>query len=76
MQSLVLGAPRHQHTGKVIIFTQSPKQWTPQAEVTGTQVGVEGARADHEGGQGGPGAEKEKAKALESWGRVRVQGDR
>ncbi|XP_045140728.1 integrin alpha-X [Echinops telfairi] len=38
-QSLVLGAPRHQHTGKVVIFTQGPKRWLPQAEVTGTQIG-------------------------------------
>ncbi|XP_075384586.1 integrin alpha-X-like [Tenrec ecaudatus] len=39
MQSLVLGAPRHQHTGKVVIFTQVMKRWLPQAEVTGTQIG-------------------------------------
>ncbi|XP_075384250.1 integrin alpha-D-like [Tenrec ecaudatus] len=38
-QSLVLGAPRHQHTGKVVIFTQVMKRWLPQAEVTGTQIG-------------------------------------
>ncbi|XP_016073128.1 PREDICTED: integrin alpha-X-like [Miniopterus natalensis] len=39
VQSLVLGAPRHQHTGKVVIFTQASGQWKPKAEVTGTQVG-------------------------------------
>ncbi|XP_008591417.1 PREDICTED: integrin alpha-X [Galeopterus variegatus] len=38
-QSLVLGAPRHQHTGKVVIFTQVSRQWRPKAEVTGTQIG-------------------------------------
>ncbi|XP_008591420.1 PREDICTED: integrin alpha-D [Galeopterus variegatus] len=37
--SLVLGAPRHQHTGKVVIFTQVSRQWRPKAEVTGTQIG-------------------------------------
>ncbi|XP_044792216.2 integrin alpha-X isoform X2 [Bubalus bubalis] len=36
-QSLILGAPRHQHTGKVVLFTQVSMQWRPQAEVTGTQ---------------------------------------
>ncbi|KAK2506729.1 hypothetical protein MC885_017788 [Smutsia gigantea] len=39
VQSLVLGAPRHQHTGKVVIFTQASGQWRPKAEVTGTQIG-------------------------------------
>ncbi|XP_032957895.1 integrin alpha-D [Rhinolophus ferrumequinum] len=39
VQSLVLGAPRHQHTGKVVIFTQASRQWKPKAEVTGTQIG-------------------------------------
>uniref|UniRef100_A0A8C6B6W9 Integrin subunit alpha D n=1 Tax=Monodon monoceros TaxID=40151 RepID=A0A8C6B6W9_MONMO len=39
LHSLVLGAPRHQHTGKVFIFTQVSGQWTPKAEVTGTQIG-------------------------------------
>uniref|UniRef100_F1N6B8 Integrin subunit alpha D n=1 Tax=Bos taurus TaxID=9913 RepID=F1N6B8_BOVIN len=38
-QSLILGAPRHQHTGKVVLFTQVSRQWRPQAEVTGTQIG-------------------------------------
>ncbi|XP_054438590.1 integrin alpha-D [Pteronotus mesoamericanus] len=38
-QSLVLGAPRHQHTGKVVIFTQVSRQWRPKAAVTGTQIG-------------------------------------
>ncbi|XP_006872049.1 PREDICTED: integrin alpha-D [Chrysochloris asiatica] len=39
VQALILGAPRYQHTGKVVIFTQTLKQWVPQAEVTGTQIG-------------------------------------
>ncbi|XP_053410994.1 integrin alpha-X isoform X2 [Nycticebus coucang] len=39
VQSLVLGAPRHQHTGKVVIFTQAARQWWPKAEVAGTQIG-------------------------------------
>ncbi|XP_036889541.1 integrin alpha-X isoform X1 [Sturnira hondurensis] len=39
VQSLVLGAPRHQHTGKVDIFTQVSGKWKPKAEVTGTQIG-------------------------------------
>ncbi|KAM7329411.1 hypothetical protein ACRRTK_011024 [Alexandromys fortis] len=36
--SLVLGAPRHQHTGKVVIFTQESRQWRPKSEVSGTQM--------------------------------------
>ncbi|XP_057551170.1 integrin alpha-D [Hippopotamus amphibius kiboko] len=39
VQSLVLGAPRHEHTGKAVIFTQVSRQWRPRAEVTGTQIG-------------------------------------
>lgn len=39
VQSLVLGAPRHQHTGKAVIFTQMSRQWKPKAAVAGTQVG-------------------------------------
>ncbi|KAB1263492.1 Integrin alpha-D [Camelus dromedarius] len=39
VQNLVLGAPRHQHTGKVVLFTQVSRQWKPKAEVTGTQIG-------------------------------------
>uniref|UniRef100_A0A8C0I2X1 Integrin subunit alpha X n=1 Tax=Balaenoptera musculus TaxID=9771 RepID=A0A8C0I2X1_BALMU len=39
VHSLVLGAPRHQHTGKVVIFTRVSGQWRPKAEVTGTQIG-------------------------------------
>ncbi|XP_066131833.1 integrin alpha-D isoform X3 [Saccopteryx bilineata] len=39
VQSLVLGAPRHQHTGKVVIFTQKSGQWKMKAEVRGTQIG-------------------------------------
>uniref|UniRef100_A0A452QUQ7 Integrin subunit alpha D n=1 Tax=Ursus americanus TaxID=9643 RepID=A0A452QUQ7_URSAM len=36
---LILGAPRHQHTGKAVIFTQTSEQWRPKAEVAGTQIG-------------------------------------
>ncbi|XP_006896658.1 PREDICTED: integrin alpha-X [Elephantulus edwardii] len=39
VQSLVLGAPRHKHTGKVVIFTPTWKDWMLRAEVTGTQIG-------------------------------------
>nr|XP_048311037.1 integrin alpha-D [Myodes glareolus] len=39
VHSLVLGAPRHQHTGKVVIFTQESGQWRPKSEVSGTQIG-------------------------------------
>ncbi|XP_045705083.1 LOW QUALITY PROTEIN: integrin alpha-D-like [Phyllostomus hastatus] len=39
VQSLVLGAPRHQHTGKAVIFTRMSGKWRPMAEVTGTQIG-------------------------------------
>uniref|UniRef100_A0A9W3H4I5 Integrin alpha-X-like n=1 Tax=Camelus bactrianus TaxID=9837 RepID=A0A9W3H4I5_CAMBA len=39
VQNLVLGAPRHQHTGKVVLFTQVSRQWRLKAEVTGTQIG-------------------------------------
>ncbi|ERE78869.1 integrin alpha-X [Cricetulus griseus] len=35
--SLVLGAPRHQHMGKVVIFTQKSQKWRPKSEVSGTQ---------------------------------------
>ncbi|XP_035297183.1 integrin alpha-X isoform X1 [Cricetulus griseus] len=37
--SLVLGAPRHQHMGKVVIFTQKSQKWRPKSEVSGTQIG-------------------------------------
>uniref|UniRef100_A0A8C8U2X9 Integrin, alpha D n=1 Tax=Peromyscus maniculatus bairdii TaxID=230844 RepID=A0A8C8U2X9_PERMB len=39
VHSLVLGAPRHQHTGKVVIFTQESRRWRPKSEVSGTQIG-------------------------------------
>uniref|UniRef100_A0A8C9KZG9 VWFA domain-containing protein n=1 Tax=Panthera tigris altaica TaxID=74533 RepID=A0A8C9KZG9_PANTA len=39
VKSLILGAPRHQHTGKVVLFTQESGQWKPKAEVAGTQIG-------------------------------------
>ncbi|XP_048189029.1 integrin alpha-X-like [Perognathus longimembris pacificus] len=38
-RSLVMGAPRYQHTGKVVMFTQESGQWQPNAEITGTQIG-------------------------------------
>ncbi|KAM9146690.1 integrin alpha-D-like [Pangshura tecta] len=39
--SYVVGAPRYQHTGKVILFSQDTKsgQWTPRWQLTGEQVG-------------------------------------
>uniref|UniRef100_G1S2R4 Integrin subunit alpha D n=1 Tax=Nomascus leucogenys TaxID=61853 RepID=G1S2R4_NOMLE len=39
VQNLVLGAPRYQHTGKAVIFTQVSRQWRMKAKVTGTQIG-------------------------------------
>uniref|UniRef100_A0A5F9CPV0 Integrin subunit alpha D n=1 Tax=Oryctolagus cuniculus TaxID=9986 RepID=A0A5F9CPV0_RABIT len=39
VQSLVLGAPRYEHTGKVVLFTQTSTHWEMRAEVTGTQIG-------------------------------------
>ncbi|XP_037360432.1 integrin alpha-X [Talpa occidentalis] len=39
VQSLLLGAPRHQHTGKVVLFTQASGRWRPEANVAGTQIG-------------------------------------
>lgn len=58
--SLILGAPRHQHTGKVVIFAQESGHWRPKSEVRGTQVGVEEARvgcATGQCGQGGGGGD-------------------
>ncbi|KAK7812104.1 hypothetical protein U0070_004565 [Myodes glareolus] len=45
VHNLVLGAPRHQHTGKVVIFTQESGQWRPKSEVSGTQVGRRGSQS-------------------------------
>ncbi|XP_038619311.1 integrin alpha-D-like [Tachyglossus aculeatus] len=39
IQSLVLGAPRYQHTGKVVIFRKIAGRWNQWAEVTGSQIG-------------------------------------
>uniref|UniRef100_A0A5F8H7I2 VWFA domain-containing protein n=1 Tax=Monodelphis domestica TaxID=13616 RepID=A0A5F8H7I2_MONDO len=39
VQKLVLGAPRYQHIGKVIIFTQISSGWKQTAEIKGIQVG-------------------------------------
>uniref|UniRef100_A0A5F8HIL1 Integrin subunit alpha D n=1 Tax=Monodelphis domestica TaxID=13616 RepID=A0A5F8HIL1_MONDO len=39
VQRLVLGAPRYQHTGKVIVFTDVDGTWKQEAEVKGTQIG-------------------------------------
>uniref|UniRef100_A0A8C0GDI1 VWFA domain-containing protein n=1 Tax=Chelonoidis abingdonii TaxID=106734 RepID=A0A8C0GDI1_CHEAB len=38
--SYVVGAPRYQHTGKVILFSQDTKggKWTPRSEQSGEQV--------------------------------------
>ncbi|XP_039766644.1 integrin alpha-M isoform X2 [Ornithorhynchus anatinus] len=37
--SLVLGAPRYQHTGKVVMFRKTTGIWYQWAEVTGAQIG-------------------------------------
>ncbi|KAM9146696.1 integrin alpha-D-like isoform 1-T1 [Pangshura tecta] len=39
--SYVVGAPRYQHTGKVILFSRDTKgrEWTPRSEVLGEQIG-------------------------------------
>uniref|UniRef100_A0A8C4VRS6 VWFA domain-containing protein n=1 Tax=Gopherus evgoodei TaxID=1825980 RepID=A0A8C4VRS6_9SAUR len=39
--SYVVGAPRYQHTGKVILFSQDTKgrEWTPRSELSGEQIG-------------------------------------
>lgn len=76
VQSLVLGAPRHQHTGKVVIFTQKSRQWQPKAEVTGTQVGCGGARVEPEGGGVSRGGEGADEGVRGSWGEVLLPGER
>ncbi|XP_020860196.1 integrin alpha-M-like isoform X2 [Phascolarctos cinereus] len=38
-QSLVMGAPRYQHTGMVAMFKKSFNTWEKTAEVTGKQIG-------------------------------------
>ncbi|XP_039390009.1 integrin alpha-X-like [Mauremys reevesii] len=39
--SYVVGAPRYQHTGKVVLFSRGTKggEWTPRSEVLGKQIG-------------------------------------
>ncbi|TFJ98873.1 zinc finger protein 239-like protein [Platysternon megacephalum] len=39
--SYVVGAPRYQHTGKVVLFSRDTKggEWTPRSEVLGEQIG-------------------------------------
>ncbi|XP_043835204.1 integrin alpha-D-like [Dromiciops gliroides] len=39
VQKLILGAPRYQHTGMVVIFTQVSRSWEQTAEVKGKQIG-------------------------------------
>ncbi|KAM9100539.1 integrin alpha-X [Sarcophilus harrisii] len=39
VQSLVLGAPRYQHIGKVVIFVNLQRTWVQKTEVKGTQIG-------------------------------------
>ncbi|XP_038619313.1 integrin alpha-M-like [Tachyglossus aculeatus] len=39
VRSLVLGAPRYQHTGKVVMFRKIAGSWNQWAEVTGAQIG-------------------------------------
>ncbi|KAM5227755.1 integrin alpha-M-like [Ctenodactylus gundi] len=38
-QSLVLGAPRYQHVGLVIMFRQNTGTWEARAEIQGSQIG-------------------------------------
>uniref|UniRef100_F6X2Y4 Uncharacterized protein n=1 Tax=Ornithorhynchus anatinus TaxID=9258 RepID=F6X2Y4_ORNAN len=38
IQGLVLGAPRYQHTGKVVMFRKTTGNWNQWAEVMGAQV--------------------------------------
>uniref|UniRef100_A0A6I8MZZ7 VWFA domain-containing protein n=1 Tax=Ornithorhynchus anatinus TaxID=9258 RepID=A0A6I8MZZ7_ORNAN len=39
IQGLVLGAPRYQHTGKVVMFRKTTGNWNQWAEVMGAQIG-------------------------------------
>ncbi|XP_038619354.1 integrin alpha-D-like [Tachyglossus aculeatus] len=39
IQGLVLGAPRYQHTGKVVMFRKIARSWKQWAQVTGAQIG-------------------------------------
>uniref|UniRef100_A0A8C8UFB6 Integrin alpha M n=1 Tax=Peromyscus maniculatus bairdii TaxID=230844 RepID=A0A8C8UFB6_PERMB len=43
VQSLVLGAPRYQHTGLVVMFRQNFGAWEPHADIKGSQR-ITGAR--------------------------------
>ncbi|XP_021517702.1 integrin alpha-M [Meriones unguiculatus] len=38
-QSLVLGAPRYQHTGLVVMFRQNFGAWEPHTDIKGSQIG-------------------------------------
>ncbi|PNJ33661.1 integrin alpha-M [Pongo abelii] len=40
VQSLVLGAPRYQHIGLVVMFRQNAGMWESNANVKGTQIGA------------------------------------
>uniref|UniRef100_A0A8C2QMB8 Integrin alpha M n=1 Tax=Cricetulus griseus TaxID=10029 RepID=A0A8C2QMB8_CRIGR len=39
VQSLVLGAPRYQHTGLVVMFRQNFDAWEPHTDIKGSQIG-------------------------------------
>ncbi|XP_036134505.1 integrin alpha-M-like isoform X1 [Molossus molossus] len=39
VQTLVLGAPRYQHTGMVVMFRQSANVWETSSVIKGTQIG-------------------------------------
>ncbi|XP_005351394.1 integrin alpha-M isoform X2 [Microtus ochrogaster] len=39
VQSLLLGAPRYQHIGLVVMFRQNFGAWEPQADIKGSQIG-------------------------------------
>jgi hypothetical protein len=41
VQSLVLGAPRYQHTGLVVMFRRNFDTWEANANIKGSQVSTE-----------------------------------
>lgn len=51
VQALVLGAPRYQHTGLVMMFRQNAGAWETNTLVKGSQVSAE--HVDYEGANRG-----------------------
>lgn len=41
MQNLVLGAPRYQHTGLVVMFRENAGTWETNTVIKGSQVSAE-----------------------------------